>query len=282
MTATKFTVLPQDGALQDEDPVTRKVVVLRWVWRIVAAVFIVGAAVAAIWALTHRSVLAKVFEFVKELGFWGNLIMLALYVIVSLPIAVGYTVLTLASGFMYGWLFGTITTFVGIAIGASISFFVCGTVAREWVEKKISNTSKLAAFLDAVRRNGFKLMFLMRLTPVPFGLQNALFSVSGLHFGWYLLAACAGMLPEAILWCYFGSTARRLAEIMSGHASFGVLEKVSFGVELAIAVIVFIILGVLARRAMRKAMIREEEVSEEGSSLLQNMGPSDETKQPNV
>ena len=51
---------------------------------------------------------------------------------------------------------------------------------REWVEKKVKENKKADAVLKAVRKNGFKIIIMSRLTPIPFGIQNALFGVSSL------------------------------------------------------------------------------------------------------
>lgn len=74
---------------------------------------------------------------------------------------------------------------------------------------------------------------------------------------------------EAIMWCYFGSTARRLTDIVTKsmcttqlllhsfivlfhylhsyleHASFGVWQQVLMVGEIVIAIIVFIMIGVI-------------------------------------
>ena len=76
----------------------------------------------------------------------------------------------------------------------------------------------------------FKVVVLARLTPVPFGLQNAVFSASrylltssvltdGLYSSLathrYLLASVLGLLPTQSCNVYIGSTLRRLVIILT-------------------------------------------------------------------
>jgi len=165
----------------------------------------------------------------------------------------------LACGFLYGPWIGVLTTFIGAqVVGSSISFWLCGTLCKAWVEKKVSENKKADAILKAVRKNGFKIIVMSRLTPVPFGIQNALFGVSGIRFFPYLMATWIGMLPEAFLWCYFGSKAREINDIIHGQEGFGVWQKILLAVEIIAAVLVVTLLGFLGRRAMKKAILEQE------------------------
>ena len=97
----------------------------------------------------------------------------------------------------------------------------------------ISRQSKTLAALQLVllssRRQAFKLVALTRLTPIPFGLQNAVFATamanadndasavpaanSTFSTGDYLLATCVGLLPCQGLNVYLGSTFRSMEEV---------------------------------------------------------------------
>jgi len=140
---------------------------------------------------------------------------------------------------------------------------------KDWVEKKVQENRKAGAILKAVRKNGFKIIFMSRLTPVPFGIQNALFGVSGIHFLHYTIATWIGMLPEAFLWCYFGSKARELNDILHGEEGFGAWQKVILAVEIISATLLVTVLGFLGRRAMKKAI--EEDEKEQRQGLLINV-----------
>jgi len=167
-----------------------------------------------------------------------------------------------------------VTTFVGsIFLGAPVSFWVCKTLGKEWVERKIRGRKKFEYFLRAVRKYGFRIVFMFRLTPVPFGFQNGMFAISGISFHWYIIATWLGMLPEAVLWCYFGSSARKLMDVFAGRSEFGLAQRIIFFAQIGIALLLFIGLAIVGRRAMRSAMAeqeREDSSSEVASRTLQH------------
>ena len=62
----------------------------------------------------------------------------------------------------------------------------------------------------------FKIIILSRLTPIPFGLQNAIFAVNNTISIWrYLQATFIGLLPGQILNVYLGSTLRSMEQVMN-------------------------------------------------------------------
>ena len=72
---------------------------------------------------------------------------------------------------------------------------------------------KKMSLLLSTRKDAFQLVFLSRLTPIPFGLQNSIFAISSISFAEYLQASCLGLLPCQILNTYFGSTLRSMEEV---------------------------------------------------------------------
>ncbi len=57
-----------------------------------------------------------------------------------------------------------------------------------------------------------------------------------------------GMLPEAILWCYFGRSARKLQDIISGKGD-QISQRILFGVEIGFALLLFALLGYLGNNS---------------------------------
>jgi len=245
-------------------------------YKLILLIVLLASATAFIWMALHPETLKKGLEIVKHLGIWGNVILVGCYIIISFPVAVGYTAVGLACGFLYGPFWGVLTTFIGAQVlGSSISFWLCGSLCKEWVEKKVKENKKADAILKAVRKNGFKIIIMSRLTPVPFGIQNALFGVSGIRFYSYIIATWIGMLPEAFLWCYFGSKAREINDVLHGQENFGAWQKVILAVEVISATLLVTVLGFLGRRAMRKAI--QEQEQEQRQNLLTQLEETEQT-----
>jgi len=233
------------------------------IYKIFIVLVLAGSAAGCIYLGLRPDLLKRGLQEVQHLGIWGQFILVVVYIVIAFPIAVGYTALCLACGFMYGIIRGTLTTVIGIIIGSSVSYWLCGTLCKNYVEKKILQNKKAEALLKGVRRHGFKIILMSRLTPVPFGVQNALFGISGIKFYWYVLATFLGMLPEAFLWCYFGSKIHEITDVLHGEKEFGVWQKVILGSQIAAIVLLVLLLGFIGRRAMKKVMDEQDQQDNE-------------------
>jgi len=86
--------------------------------------FLVGCAaiLALLWLLPWADLLTHFLEWIARIGWVGNVLLILGFVIVSFPFVMGYMVLALGSGFLYGILLGTLTVAVGSTLGACIAF----------------------------------------------------------------------------------------------------------------------------------------------------------------
>ena len=205
-------------------------------------------------------------EWVRGLGWWGPFIFTAFYVVACVLFVPG-SLLTLGAGFVFGVVVGTVTVSVASLLGASASFLLGRTLAREWVQKKVATSPKFQALDEAVKQQGFKVVLLTRLSPVfPFNLLNYAFGLTKVSFRDYVLASWIGMLPGTILYVYLGSTVGALADVATGNVQGGTAQKVLFWLGLAATVVVTVFVTRLARRALRAAAppARAESPQQEG------------------
>lgn len=132
--------------------------------------------------------LALVRRYLQHLLLWvesldsllGVLLFVVGFIVVSFPCGWGYIVLNVAAGYLYGFVLGMGLMVVGVLIGTFIAHVVCKRLLTAWVAARIQSSDKLSAVIRVVEGgSGLKVVALARLTPIPFGLQNAVFSVSG-------------------------------------------------------------------------------------------------------
>ena len=98
---------------------------------------------------------------------------------------------------------------------------------------------------EAVAREGWKMVLLLRLSPVfPFALLNYGLGLTRIGFWPAVLASWIGMLPATILYVYLGSIARAA----SGETTTA--QKVLYGVGLLATLIVTIWITKIAKRAL--------------------------------
>src|SRR5260370_10964301 len=179
-----------------------------------------GAALLAAAALVvgGRSLIGPLQRFaawVQELGIWGPVVFILGYAAATVAFAPG-AVLTLAAGALFGLFYGTIYTLAGATLGASLAFLVARYVARRAVERRIAANRRFQAIDRAVGREGFKIVALLRLSPVfPFNLLNYALGLTRVRFLDYF-AASAAMLPGTLLYVYYGKAAGSLASAFAG------------------------------------------------------------------
>jgi len=143
-------------------------------------------------------------------------IFIALFTLVSLPLAWGYIVVNLACGYLFGALYGLLVTVFTASIGILIAHIVSKHFLSSQISGLLNKTDYIRALYSVISGpQAFKVVVLARLTPVPFGLQNAIFSASSLPTQRYLLASVLGLLPTQSCNAYIGSTLRSMEEVLT-------------------------------------------------------------------
>jgi uncharacterized membrane protein YdjX (TVP38/TMEM64 family) len=158
-------------------------------------------------------------------------------------------VLTLGAGAVLGVGFGSVCVSISATLGATAAFLVGRYLARDAIARKIERNEKFAAIDRAVADEGWKIVFLTRLSPVfPFTLLNYAFGLTRVKLSHYVLASWLGMIPGTVMYVYLGS----LVNVGSGHRQRTTGEWVLYGVGLLATVIVTVFVTRVARRALAK------------------------------
>ena len=115
----------------------------------------------------------------------------------------GASLITIASGFIFGWAYGGVITAFAATIGAAIIFSVAstsfGTTLRE---KAGSRMDKLAKGFE---ENAFSYLLFLRLVPLfPFWLINLAPAFFNVRLGTYILATFIGILPGTFAYALLG------------------------------------------------------------------------------
>ncbi|XP_066481381.1 transmembrane protein 64 [Tiliqua scincoides] len=187
--------------------------------------------------------LALVRRHLRELLLWaeslhgptGALLFTAGFVAVSFPCGWGYILLNVAAGYLYGFVLGMGLMVLGVLVGTSVSHLVCRRLLARWVLARIQGSERLSAVIRVVEGgSGLKVVALARLTPIPFGLQNAVFSITDLSLPNYLMASSIGLLPTQLLNSYLGTTLRTMEDVIeeqsvSGYFIFSLQIIISIG-----------------------------------------------------
>ena len=127
-----------------------------------------------------RSHLFDFLNWLQEAPLYETLIIfVVLFTVVAFPVAFGYIILNVAAGYIYGFCWGILVVVLSVGLGFTVSFYTCRLCLKETISQQIKNSKMASAFVRIVDgKKGFKVILLARLTPIPFGIQNAVLAVS--------------------------------------------------------------------------------------------------------
>ena len=223
---------------------------------------LIGIAVLAGLILGGRQAGAYVPQFaawVESLGIWGPVVFILGYAVAAVAFIPG-SLLTLAAGAIFGLVKGTIYTLIGATLGSAGAFLVARYLARKKIERKITGNAKFAAIDKAVGREGFKIVALLRLSPVfPFNLLNYALGLTKVTF-WQYVAASIAMLPGTLLYVYYGKAAGSLAALAGGaKTEKGPGSWIVLVLGLVATIVVTTFVTRLAGRALRQEIETQPE-----------------------
>jgi uncharacterized membrane protein YdjX (TVP38/TMEM64 family) len=149
----------------------------------------------------HRSMLRA---WVETSGLLAALVFMAVYITTvafSLP---GATILTIASGFLFGSVWGTALVIISATLGATILFSVAKTTlgdvfrarARAWLPR-----------LEAgFRENALSYLLVLRLVPLfPFFIVNLVPAFLGVPLSTFILGTFIGIIPGTFVYATVGA-----------------------------------------------------------------------------
>ena len=136
----------------------------------------------------------------------------------SLP---GAAILTLAGGFLFGTLLGTVYVNIAATSGATLAFLAARYLFRDSVENKFGK--KLGPIQKGFSENAFSYLLTLRLIPLfPFFLVNLASGLTRIPIKTYIIATSIGIIPGSFV---FSNAGKQLGTISSlkDVASPGVL-----------------------------------------------------------
>ncbi|CAJ2655380.1 unnamed protein product [Trifolium pratense] len=177
---------------------------------ILAGVLLVGfvggfASVGYFYREPINSFLNQFSGFIEGYGSAGYALFVAVYAGLEI-LAIPAVPLTMSAGLLFGSLTGTIIVSISGTVAASVAFLIARYFARERILKLVEGNKKFLAIDKAIGENGFKVVTLLRLSPLlPFSLGNYLYGLTSVKFLPYVLGSWLGMLPGT--WAYVSAGA---------------------------------------------------------------------------
>lgn len=193
--------------------------------------------VGAGFALPIRDWLHSFTDWVQGLGRVGLIAFAIVYVLAVLLILPTW-ILTVSAGVAYG-LWGIPLVIVSATFGATFAFLIARGALRDRVQAWTQNSPVLQALDRVARVEGWKVVGLLRLSPVvPFTLQNYAFGATDIPAWHFVVATFFGIIPGTSLYVYIGTLGRAAAT--SDNLKTSQLVLFSIGLLATVIVIAFV------------------------------------------
>ncbi|MGE3805541.1 MAG: TVP38/TMEM64 family protein [Gemmataceae bacterium] len=177
--------------------------------------------------------------------FTAGLIYVAIYILGTLFLVPG-TALSFAGAVVFGAYLGTLLTWIGATIGATLSFLAAKLLGRDFVTSLFGN--KLDGLDRRIRDNGFTGLLIIRLVPAfPYNVVNFGSGFTSIGLRDYVLATAIGILPGTFVYQFL-------------FAKFGrAILKEGFRWELLAALGLFVVFILVGKWASKKLAKKETE-----------------------
>ncbi|MDD1612803.1 MAG: VTT domain-containing protein [Methylococcaceae bacterium] len=174
-------------------------------------------------------------------GVFAPLGFIFLFTVLS-PVFVSVDVLSFAAGVLFPIVTAELVVMISTYLSATVIFFLGRDFLRARVMAFIAGHKRFAALNKVISGdNAFKLMFLLRLTPLPFALLSYALSVTEVKFRPYL-GATSGILVYNGSLVYFGYATKHLNGLANGASQAGFVSYFMpvFGLVILIAVLIYV------------------------------------------
>lgn len=174
---------------------------------------LLAASIAAYWFFARDNALTAdaIRAHIEAWGMWGPLAVVMLMWVAVVITPIPSAPIALASGALYGHLWGALYVAIGAELGAVSAFVIARVVGASTVKRWLG--TRLDIGLLGSQNTLMFLVFGSRLLPfVSFDIVSYAAGLTALHAWRFALATFAGIVPASFLLAHFGS------EITTGNA----------------------------------------------------------------
>lgn len=227
---------------------------------IVLVVAVAMAAAIGLWLYGDRFDVVGWVEWIDDHPLAAILMLVAGHALTAIFALPSWVFLSLF-GYLFGLPLGFLLAWGSTTLASAASFGVGRYLARPWVAKRLLTVPRLAALDLAVRRKGFPIVLLSRLSLViPMHLLSYAYAVSGVPVGAYLAGSIIGLLPAITLYVALGAGAQDLTQLLASGASSSPLYTLLLVVGIVVALGVTVWLGRLSNQMLDEAMTADDDI----------------------
>jgi uncharacterized membrane protein YdjX (TVP38/TMEM64 family) len=156
---------------------------------------------------------------VQGLGTGGVAAFVLIQILIAISGVVPASLIGIGSGVVYGVAAGFGIATLSTMTGATLAFLLSRSLLRPIIAGLIERRSRLQNFDSMLARDGWRFVFLLRLSPImPFAVTSYALGISSIGFRHYLIG-CLASLPSLLGYVFIGSlTTTGVAAISHGSS----------------------------------------------------------------
>jgi uncharacterized membrane protein YdjX (TVP38/TMEM64 family) len=200
-------------------------------WKRLLPLLVLGGAVATIYGFGLHTYLSfeqlrlhrgELMAYVATMPIKAVVLFVAIYAVATALSLPGGAVLTLAGGFLFGIVEGSIAVVIGATLGATILFVVARSAFGDVLRAKAGPW--LAKMEAGFKENAFSYMLTLRLIPgFPFFVVNLVPAFLGVPLWTYVIATLIGIIPGTVVFASIGAGLGSIFDSMQEFSLKGAL-----------------------------------------------------------
>ncbi len=190
--------------------------------------------------LSYQDILMRGLDFFTT-TMYGPILYMILYTVRPI-ILFPATLMTALSGSLFGFWWGVVYTILGENTSANLAYWIGRFFGRDL---RLEDTL-IGNWVEALRKNGFETVLLMRLFYVPFDLTNYGSGIVRVPWSKYTLATLIGIMPGLITFVALGA-AVNINEFQMNGLSFDAFNPQFLALSLTIFIVSLIFSKILKR-----------------------------------
>jgi uncharacterized membrane protein YdjX (TVP38/TMEM64 family) len=142
-------------------------------------------------------------QLIRSWGGWGvaaSILLMVIHSFVPFPAEI----LACANGMIYGPVWGTVVTWIGAMLGASVAFGLVRSLGRPFVQRMLKEAQRERLALWSRDRGGVALLTARLIPVIAFNLINYAAALTEISWWTFLWATGIGILPLTVLSAILG------------------------------------------------------------------------------
>lgn len=159
--------------------------------------------------ISHHHISVKnMIHFISSKGKYSFIFFLLIFSLKPFMVVIPSWALSMAGGVIFGSIQGFALSMFGFWLSGSLAFFLSRLLGKSFVDNILQG--KILKIDDSIEKNGFKIMFLLRLPPIlPFDIVSYAAGLTKVKYKDFVMGSLLGVIPETISYCFMGNGFRK-------------------------------------------------------------------------